>query len=204
MDILKTKDESYVNSKSYYVDILKIINDDSYSDFIKNFGDGYFFNNALHLYGFSKENEFHDLYYRNHFFKNKYSWVENINHIICFGEDIFGNQFVHYLEGFGIFFIETSEIEFISKDFSGWLRLITEDIDYYTGESLAIEWFQQNGKLEFYERLIPKKPFVLGGDYEIFNLYNKNFEYIVGFMSDIARQIHNLPNGSKIDIEIME
>lgn len=171
-----------------------------YRDFIQTYGDGFYFNYSLHIYGSSTIYAFHDLKWRTELFHELFS--EFIApETICFGEDLFGNQFVFYPEGVGFFMIETGEIEFIGKDFNDWLEKINESPDYYSGESLMLEWTQEH-KIALSEILTPKIPFVLGGKLEIDNLYNSNYEKILRFNADLAKQLKDLPDGEVISFEI--
>jgi hypothetical protein len=47
-------------------------------------------------------------------------------------------------------------------------------------------------------RLLPKLPFVLGGEYNLDNLYLANSVEGMRFRGSIARQIQNIPDGNKV------
>ncbi len=177
------------------------IQDLGYQNFMKTFGDGFYFNYSLHLYGRSENYPFHDLKTRNESIHDLFgTFIESSS--ICFGEDLFGNQFIFYSDGVGFFTIETGEVELIAKDFIGWLKELEEATDYYSGESLMLEW-KENNELELYERLTPKIPFVLQGKFEIDNLYKNNFKKILEFNADLAKQIKDLPDGQQIVLKIV-
>lgn len=172
------------------------IRDLGYQNFIKTYGDGFYFNYSLHLYGCSENYPFHDLKKRNELVHHLF--IEFISSDdVCFGEDLFGNQFIFYPDGVGMLTIETGEIEFIAKDFTGWLRELEEETDYYSGESLMLKWVKDN-EIEPYERLTPKIPFVLGGEFNIENLYKTNCKIILEFNAYLAKQIRDLPDGETI------
>ncbi|MES2590016.1 MAG: hypothetical protein V4622_13640 [Bacteroidota bacterium] len=177
--------------------------DEKYHLFLKEFGDGFYFNNALHIYGQSKINDFHDLDFRTSQILKFFQQIIDFKEIKCFGEDAFGNQFIFYEKGIGMITIETGEIEFIAQNFDIWLKELENNSNNYTGESLFIEWEQLNGKIMYDERLTPKMPFVFGGGFEIENLYKSNFSKIIEFNSDLARQILDSPDGSSIELRII-
>jgi hypothetical protein len=201
MNLNWIKDTNYKSDLHFIKDITQI-QDSVYLKFMNEFGDGYYFNQSLHIYGNSESMIYHDYIYRTNLIKTSYHWINEIDKIKCFGEDLFGNQYIFYSLGVGMLTIENGNIEFISNDFNEWLLKIEEDLDYYTGESLKIIWSSSNEKLEYYERLTPKKPFVLGGKYEIENLYSLDFSSIIGFNSYIAKQIYDMPDGSKISLKL--
>lgn len=58
------------------------------------------------------------------------------------------------------------------------------------------------GILNYDERLTPKMPFVIGGEYSLKNIYVNKFEKIISFNSNLAKQIKNLPDGTKVEIQI--
>jgi hypothetical protein len=200
MNLNWIKDNKYKSDLLFIKDLTQI-KDSFYLKFMDDFGDGYYFNESLHIYGNSESKIYHDYIYRTNLIKTSYYWIDEIEKIKCFGEDLFGNQYIFYSLGIGMLTIETGDIEFISNDFNEWLLKIEGDLDYYTGESLKVTWSLSNGQLEYYERLTPKKPFILGGKYEIGNLYNLDFKSIIGFNSEIAKQIYDMPDGSEISLK---
>jgi hypothetical protein len=66
---------------------------------------------------------------------------------------------------------------------------------------LAHEWQQQNGPLPPGIRLVPKIPFVLGGEYRVDNLYAADCWRAMRCYGHIATQIHDLPEGAGVSFE---
>ena len=58
----------------------------------------------------------------------------------------------------------------MADSFNDWARLILEDFEVLTGYPLAVQWQQRNGAISFRDILMPKRYFVLGGEYTIDNL----------------------------------
>jgi hypothetical protein len=79
---------------------------------------------------------------------------------------------------------------------------LQEDGDYLTGESLLARWESKNGYLNTGDRLCPKKPFVVGGEYDIENLSPLGIEKNLSYNSELAKQIHNLSDGTPIRFQI--
>lgn len=179
------------------------INDTTYLDFLRIFNGGYFFDNALHIFGVAKETPYHDLNYINNLFQILFG--DLAKDIWFFAEDIFGNPYGFHNDEIILFNLETSDKEVIANDFSGWLNEIDSDLDYYTGQSLAKELSKEDKfQLAYGKRLGAKYPFVMGGEYAIENLTLKDFENNIDYNSSIAKQIVNLPDGSSIKLDIIK
>lgn len=182
--------------------ILKI-DDPLYFAFLQDFNGGYFYDNSLHIFGYSKEVPHHDLSYINNLFKMLFG--ELSKDIIFFAEDIFGNPYGFENNTIVFFNIETSDKEVIGNNFAEWLAEIDNDLDYYTGQSLAKELSKDDKfQLAYGKRLAPKYPFVLGGEYTLENLILKDFEKNIDYNSSIAKQIVDLPDGSNVKIDIIK
>ena len=180
-----------------------LVKDGFYLSFLRSFNGGYFFDNALHIFGTAEETPHHDLNYINNLFRA--SFGELSKDIWFFAEDIFGNPYGFYDNNVILFNLETSDKEIVAKDFSGWLNEINNDINYYTGQSLAKELSEDDKfKLAYGKRLCAKYPFVMGGEYSIENLVLKDFENNIDYNSSIAKQIVNLPDGSSIKLDIIK
>lgn len=91
----------------------------------------------------------------------------------------------------------------MGNSFSDFILKLNDDSDYYTGLPYYLKWIEQNSKLELNDRLCPKVPFVLGGEFEIDNFYSLDMEKNIEFNASIATQIINLPDGSPIKYKII-
>jgi hypothetical protein len=121
---------------------------------------------------------------------------------LFFGEDVFGFQFC--LKGSDIctFDAETGEAERIAGSFEEWASRLLVDFKVLTGQPLAHDWQVARGPLAPGERLGPKTPFVLGGDFELANLYAANQVELMRFRGSLAKQIRDLPDGSRVKVNI--
>lgn len=200
MNLKKAIDNKFKSDLPLTIDKVAIT-DKKYWDFIETTGDGYYFNKSLHIYGASSKYKFHDINYRTKFIKDLYNKIIDNDSLVCFAEDALGNQFVFYSKGIGLLFIESGELEYLAENFAKWLEVLNGELDYYTGESLFVEWGNSNGNIDYNMRLTPKMPFVLGGEFGIDNLYNADFEKVMNFNADLANQIYDLPDGASLDIK---
>ncbi|EAY24868.1 SMI1/KNR4 family protein [Microscilla marina] len=179
------------------------INDKYYLKFLDEMNGGYFFNGSLHFYGVCADLPFHSIMNVNSHLRSCYKDLSQ--GIFSFGEDLFGNQFCFSKDGVILFNLESAEKEKIATNFEGFLAAIfdnSEDLDYYTGQSLMQEWQSLGHSLQYGERLCPKQPFIIGGEFEVENLHVKSFDKNLEYNSKIAYQISNLPDGTEIKITI--
>ncbi|MEU0410897.1 hypothetical protein ABZ307_24200 [Streptomyces griseorubiginosus] len=116
----------------------------------------------------------------------------------AFAEDVFGGQFLYSDSGVFQLEPETGELERISVDIPGWCAAILEDPEVLTGYPLAEEWQGRYGRLPIGKRLIPRKPFVLGGDFACENLMLVDSAESLRWRAELAAQIRDVPDGGKI------
>jgi len=120
---------------------------------------------------------------------------------LFFAEDVFGGQFCIKDSKIYTFDPETGSLEYFANDIEDWARILLRDYEVLTGYPLAHQWQKQNGQLPAGKRLLPKVPFVLGGDFEVDNLYLADAVDGMRFRADIASQIKNLPDGAQIKLK---
>lgn len=65
------------------------------------------------------------------------------------------------------------------------------------------QWQEQNGQLPVKKRLLPKIPFVVGGEFVLDNLHLVDAVEGMKFRADIASQIKDLPDGAQIKFDII-
>lgn len=69
-------------------------------------------------------------------------------------------------------------------------------------ETLVTAAKRKLGELEEGRKYCLKKPAILGGEYSEENIGTVSQIEQIGFSGDIARQIHDLPDGTKIELKI--
>ncbi len=116
----------------------------------------------------------------------------------CFAENIFGEPFCFGDKGFGRMDAETGGIEMLGASLDDWAGAILADPDYHLGHSLAHAWQAKHGGIEPGMRLVPRRPFILGGGFEIDNLYPLESLQAMRFRGDVATQLHDVPDGSTV------
>ncbi|MEL6809886.1 MAG: SMI1/KNR4 family protein [Bacteroidota bacterium] len=177
-----------------------LCNDLEYEEYVKLSNGGFYYNNSLHFFGSSLKNKSHDIGFMNDLLKMSYG--EIVNGLFFFGEDVFGNMFAFKNDEVYSFNIESAKMELIAQNFKDFLVKLEEDLDYLTGISFVKELTRdQVYQLAYGHRITPKYPFVLGGDYSIENMILKDYEENIEFNSSIAKQIYDLPDGTKIEID---
>jgi hypothetical protein len=124
------------------------------------------------------------------------------DNIFCFAEEIFGRQFVVHDEKIAVFESETGDLEIIASSLEEWASKMLLDYNQMTGHALAHEWQSLHGALHPRHRLIAKRPFVLGGEYSIENLASMDSAQMMKSLGNLAFQLHDLPDGTKIEFKI--
>jgi hypothetical protein len=163
----------------------------------------YAFEGALHVLPSNCQNKWcieewnaHDLW------KSEYGGI--LSNYVCFAEDIFGEQFAINSGRVYRFDPETGGVEAVASSLEEWSALILDNYETETGYPLAHEWHTLYGSLPQGQRLLPKIPFVLGGDYAIDNLYPLDAIEGMKLRADIWRQIKGLPSGTQVKLKIAQ
>jgi hypothetical protein len=123
---------------------------------------------------------------------------------VFFAEDIFGVQFCVRDGGISSFEPETGRFEHMARTVEEWAEKILEDYELWTGHRVASEWQQLHGPLPMGLRLVPKTPFVLGGDYAIDNMHALEAAKAMRFRASIAVQIRDLPDGTPVELRVVD
>jgi hypothetical protein len=121
-----------------------------------------------------------------------------------FAEDLFGGQFA--LRGVEVvtFEPETGDVTWLAADLDGWAGRLLEDYRLLTGQPLGHDWQASQGPLPAGKRLLPKRPFVLGGGYEVANLYALDATRGMQLRGELAVQLRDLPEGAKVRFTIVD
>ena len=131
---------------------------------------GFFaFESAMHLYPLGGDSEGIELIEWNRFDVWKKGYPNSrLKESICFAANVFGDQFCLDAGGVGLMDAETGDVEEIATNLEGWVNAVLKEPDYHLGFQLAHSWQEENGAIEPGMRLVPKVPFVCGGDFEVF------------------------------------
>jgi hypothetical protein len=162
----------------------------------------YAFEGALHVFSDRGADEEHGLFQWNASDLWRHEYGKMTDGCTFFAEDVFGGQFALRDGCVFAFDPETGDLELIASSIEEWANRLLNEFDSLTGYPLAHAWQQQHGALQAGYRLIPKQPFVLGGEYEIDNLYALGSVKAMKLRASIATQIRDLPDGSTVTLRV--
>lgn len=124
--------------------------------------------------------------------------------LIFFAEDAFGGQFG--IDEMGVYFFgpETGELDKVAGTVEEWAAVLLLDYRSLTGYPLAHEWQETHGALEAGSRLVPKTPFVLGGRFDVANLFALESVRAMRTYANLASQIRGLPDGTQVTLRVVD
>lgn len=117
-----------------------------------------------------------------------------------FAQDIFGNQFAIHQDAINHFDAETAAFRPLTPSFGEFIAKLLTDYRNMAGFDAAHAWQTRHGALTYGKCLAPKIPFVLGGSADLSNLYAADQIELMRFRGSLARQIRNLPDGTKVGV----
>lgn len=123
---------------------------------------------------------------------------------LFFAEDAFGNQFAIRDETVHTFEPETGDTAPMASSIEDWADQLLADYAVLTGYPLAHDWQVRHGVLRPGQRLLPKTPFVFGGEYAVDNLYTADSVEGMRFRGDVAVQIRDLPDGAQVEFRVVD
>lgn len=135
----------------------------------------------------------------NHFAELDFLQDQNF---VPFAVDIFG--FFYLINQDAIYHMETEDgkLQYIAEDINGFLLKLIENGDYYSGQSFLQAWEEENPPLKAGERLVAKKPFIFGGEFELDNLYNQSLEKIIPWYASLHEQLKDVEDGTMIQLKM--
>ncbi len=121
-----------------------------------------------------------------------------------FASDAFGNQFGMDISTGEIWFvdIDLAEAFKVANSIDSWCERLLSDFETLTGYEIAKDWQTQNRALEPGERLFPKKPFILGGEWSVDNLWAADCFSNIGFRAYLANQLRSVSDGEYVSIDL--
>jgi len=117
---------------------------------------------------------------------------------LFFAEDVFGGQFVLAGDVVHTFNPETAELVSFAESVEAWAAKVLDRYDHATGYSIAHAWQMENGALPAGHRLIPRVPFVVGGEYEADNIVPVEASVAMRYWAGFAKVISELPDGANL------
>jgi hypothetical protein len=119
---------------------------------------------------------------------------------MCFAHDLFGLQFAISSEDVIRFNPETGEVRRYANSLVGWADRLLDNFEEDTAWPLAHEWQTLHRGLRPDERLLPKQPFVLGGDYVVENLSVVGCRSAMAYWARLYKATRNVPDGGRISL----
>ena len=132
------------------------------------------------------------------------SYGSMANGLFFFAEDVFGGQFAIRGDQVVTFDPETGEIEAYASSIEDWADQLQADYEVMTGQPLAEQWQTVNGGLSPGDRLVPRVPFVLGGEFEVANVYAIDAALGMQVRGDLAVQLVDLPDGAQVTYRVVD
>lgn len=129
---------------------------------------------------------------------------EMVNDCWFFAEDLVGGQYCFYLGAIYKFDPETGNKSAVGGSIDEWCAAVLDNSEEETLWPLAEEWQHRNRPLSPGERLVPKVPFVLGGEFSSANLYAADAMKAMRFYAHLAKQIRDLPDGARVQLRAVE
>ncbi|WP_089907119.1 SMI1/KNR4 family protein [Leifsonia sp. 21MFCrub1.1] len=160
----------------------------------------YAFESALHVWGVGAV-EGEDLREWNRESLWRYAFNGLDRGLTFFAEDIFGGQFGLAGSTVVSFDPETAERVVIAESLEEWAAKVLEDYALLTGHPLAHAWQEEYGALRAGYRLVPKVPFVLGGEYSLSNVVEMRDFEAMRARGALAARIHGSADGTSIEFE---
>jgi len=123
--------------------------------------------------------------------------------LLSFAEDAFGGQFAISKDEVVSFDPESGEVEAIASSIAEWAGALLLNYRQLTGYPVAKAWQLTNGAIPEGSRLLPKIPFILGGQYEKENLFAVDAVKGMRYRGDLWQQISDLPDGAQVRIKAL-
>jgi hypothetical protein len=166
----------------------------------------YAFESSLHVFPADPQNMNDEITLSqwNSFDLWRFEYRELADQTLFFAEDAFGNQFCLNDGRVCLFDAETGELSVIARDLEGWADRLLAEYAFLTGYPVLHKWHEKNGPVPVGSRLVPKIPFVLGGEYNLTNLTLLNSVQAMRSRGNLARQLKDLPDGSQVVFRLEE
>lgn len=123
---------------------------------------------------------------------------------LFFAQDTLGAQFCVYDDAVYRFDPESAQKDYLADSIDAWAEAVCAEPAYQTAFPLLNEWNKTNGELPLESRLVPKIPFILGGEYAVENLHAVEAAAAMRFYGNVAKQIHDLPDGASVELRVID
>jgi hypothetical protein len=158
----------------------------------------YSFESALHVFP-SRSNARHfglDEWNSRDLWRREYARLMDED-MLFVAEDVFGNQFGLIEDFVCRFDAETAAVTMFSRSVAEWSERMLTEFNLHTGYPVAHEWQSLYGGIAPGWRLLPKAPFVPGGNPLAENFYECEVVTGMRMRGHRARQLADAPNGAR-------
>jgi hypothetical protein len=124
--------------------------------------------------------------------------------VTFFAEDAFGIPFGVHNAKVVQFDLETAELTEIAATVNGFVECLLNDVEFLTGAPVLSAWEQEHGALEPGHRLIPKRPFIFGGEFRADNMVAKEDTTGMRIRAEFWRSTKNLPDGTSVALRLVD
>ncbi|GAA1923654.1 hypothetical protein GCM10009815_17820 [Nocardioides marmoribigeumensis] len=162
----------------------------------------YAFESALHVFGSGPSVTGGSLEEWNAEHGWRVAYGELAEGLLFFAEDVFGVQFALRGDRVVTFDPETGDVGAMGTSIEDWADQLLSDYRELTGYPVAHDWQSRHGTLVPGTRLVPKRPFVLGGAFDVANLYALDATEGMRVRGDLAAQLRDLPDGAQVRYEV--
>jgi hypothetical protein len=121
--------------------------------------------------------------------------------VTFFAQDAFGYQFGIFNDRVWNFDPETGDLNLHSECVEDWAEKILGDYDYEVGWTACSDWQKEHGPLPRGYRLLPKLPFVAGGEYKAPNLRSVSSMEAMEKYGQLYLGLRDLPDGTTFTLE---
>lgn len=126
-------------------------------------------------------------------------WYQGlVDGLLFFAEDAFGCQFGIRGEEIVSFDPESGEIEAIAASLDEWAGQLLHNYKSMTGQPVAHAWQKVHGAIPQGKRLLPKIPFILGGQFDETNLVAVDAVEGMRYRAELWLQLRDLPDGAQV------
>lgn len=120
--------------------------------------------------------------------------------VVFFAHDLFGGQFGALDQQIVRFDPECGKVSRYAESLVRWAELLLANYAEETGWPLAHEWQLANGPLLPEQRLLPRQPFILGGDYVLDNMTIVDARSAMENWGRLYEAIRDVPDGREVTI----
>lgn len=118
----------------------------------------------------------------------------------CFAHDLFGTQFAISPSEVIRLDPEVGHVERYASTLEEWAKRLLQNYREDTAWPLAHDWQLLNGVLPPGSRLLPRQPFVLGGEFEVDNLVAVECQQAMAFWGMLYEGIREVPEGQPVHL----